>query len=87
MQRICLRREGRDVAISLTANAFLMHQVRRTIGALVDVGSGRVSVPEFERHLQEARPGSWERTAPARGLCLEAVGYEPPLFTAENEAA
>jgi len=85
MQRICLRREGRAVQVDLTANAFLMHQVRRTVAALVDVGSGRISVTEFDRHLQEARPGSWERTAPARGLCLEAVGYTPPLFAPEQE--
>jgi tRNA pseudouridine38-40 synthase len=84
---VCLRRRGRRIEITMEANAFLMHQVRRTVAALVDVGSGRTSRSELKRHLREARPGSWHRTAPARGLCLESVSYQPALFADEQEDA
>lgn len=83
--RACVGRHGRMIRIELTANAFLMHQVRRTVAALVDVGSGRLPMAEFVRHLHEARPGSYERAAPPHGLCLVSVTYRPPLFTEEQE--
>lgn len=85
IQRVCVGRCGRDLRIDVTANAFLTHQVRRMVAALVDVGSGRLRLAEFERYLREARPGSFERTAPAHGLCLMAVTYRPPLFEGEQE--
>lgn len=78
-------RRDRELTIDIEANAFLMHQMRRTVAALVDVGGGRISVDDFERHLREARPGSYERAAPPYGLCLTAVTYDPPLFERERE--
>jgi tRNA pseudouridine38-40 synthase len=80
IHRVCIRRLERGLAIEIEANAFLMHQVRRTVAALVDIGSGRITIETFARHLREARPGSYERAAPAYGLCLVSVRYEPPLF-------
>jgi tRNA pseudouridine38-40 synthase len=82
---VCIRRNGRRCAIDVEANAFLMHQMRRTVAALVDVGSGRLPVEGFEEHLRLARPGSYERSAPPHGLCLTAVSYDPPLFEQERE--
>lgn len=75
---------GRELSIEVEANAFLMHQMRRTAAALVDVGTGRLSVAGFERHLRQARPGSYERTAPPCGLCLLRVTYDPPLFETDT---
>jgi tRNA pseudouridine38-40 synthase len=82
---VCIRRTGRLCAIDVEANAFLMHQMRRTVGALVDVGSGKLTVEDFEEHLRQARPGSWQRAAPPYGLCLTDVIYNPPLFEQERE--
>jgi tRNA pseudouridine38-40 synthase len=75
-----IRRRGRELTIDIRANAFLMHQVRRTVAALVDVGTGRLGISELGRHLREAQPGSYERTAPSHGLCLMSVRYVPTLF-------
>jgi tRNA pseudouridine38-40 synthase len=75
-----LRRCDRALVFEIEANAFVMHQVRRTIAAIVAVGSGKVSISEFAQHLQEARPGAFEQTAPPYGLCLLEVTYEPPLW-------
>lgn len=85
LRSVEFRCSGRMVEIEFEANAFLMHQVRRTVAALVDVGSGRIPVREFERHLREAQPGSYERAAPPQGLCLLSVIYEPPLFPDQRE--
>jgi tRNA pseudouridine38-40 synthase len=85
MHEVCIVRRGRRLEVEMTANAFLMHQVRRSVAALVDVGSGHVSLAEFTRHLCEARPGSWQHTAPARGLCLDCVVYQPAVFARQQE--
>jgi tRNA pseudouridine38-40 synthase len=85
IRSVCISASGRKLSIEIEANAFLMHQVRRTVAALVDVGSGRLAIMDFERHLHDARPGSYERSAPPYGLCLVRVSYQPPIFEIERE--
>ena len=71
---ICAAR-GR-FTLSFTADAFLQHQVRRMVGAVVEVARAR-STPEALRNtLEAAVPGSAGPTAPARGLTLAAVRYD-----------
>jgi tRNA pseudouridine38-40 synthase len=60
----------------MTANAFLRHQVRRTAGALVEVGLGKLTVLGFRRLLELAEPSSAGPVAPARGLVLVRVDYD-----------
>jgi tRNA pseudouridine38-40 synthase len=63
------------IRYTIEANAFLYRMVRRLVGALVRVGSGQVSLDEFEAALRAA-DGSWpNQTAPAHGLCLVEVTY------------
>jgi tRNA pseudouridine38-40 synthase len=71
--------------IDIEANAFLMQMVRRIVGALVEVGSGKRSREEFEALLREAPPGAAKLVAPARGLCLMKVRYENGLFDDETD--
>ena len=63
------------VRYRIEANAFLYRMVRRIVGALVRVGSGNLSVEEFEAAFRAA-DGTWPNpTAPAHGLCLVEVTY------------
>jgi tRNA pseudouridine38-40 synthase len=60
-----------------TGNGFLRHMVRNLVGTLLLVGSGRITPDEFTailRNRDRARAGA---TAPAHGLLLEQVLYEP----------
>lgn len=67
--------EGREIRYTIAANAFLYRMVRRIVGALVRVGSGQVTLDEFEAAFRAA-DGTWPtQTAPARGLCLTTVTY------------
>jgi tRNA pseudouridine38-40 synthase len=59
----------------ITANAFLYHMVRSLVGSLVLVGSGQLSVDEFEGMLPARDPGLVRLLAPAHGLCLMRVDY------------
>lgn len=67
------------VEFSITANAFLRHQVRNTVGQLLRVGFGRCSVQEFEGLVAHPRRGTAGPAAPGRGLCLTEVRYQPSL--------
>jgi tRNA pseudouridine38-40 synthase len=73
------RREGHVIACDVTANAFLPHQVRRMVGALVQVGRGKMTVDAYAG-LLDAPTSSAGPAAPARGLYLVRVEYAAPLF-------
>lgn len=74
------------VRVEIVGSAFLPHQVRRTVGALVDVGRGRVAPQQFRWWLDEPVSGAAGPTAPAHGLCLMDVSYPWPLFEAAGGA-
>ncbi len=70
-----LSMQGRLLILEMEGNAFLTHQVRRTAGALVEVGLGRMIVEEFRDLVDTPRPGAAGPTLSPAGLCLEAVRY------------
>jgi tRNA pseudouridine38-40 synthase len=71
---VCL--EVDVVIIRMIANAFLPHQVRNTVGALVQVGLGRITIAEFENIIAARQPSLAGPTAPACGLYLNKVYYD-----------
>jgi tRNA pseudouridine38-40 synthase len=83
--RASVCRQGRLLRFDIEANAFLTQMVRRIVGALVEVCSGRRSHEEFEALVREAPPGGAKLVAPARGLCLMKVHYENGLFDDETD--
>lgn len=83
------RRSGLE--IHFFGEGFLRYQVRRMVGALLEVGRGRMGVAQFNDLLDSPTPGTPIPTAPARGLCLERVYYRasaklaPPAPFADSE--
>jgi tRNA pseudouridine38-40 synthase len=71
--------DGDMIVFSITANAFLPHQVRNTIGSLIKVGQGKMTVEEFENIVKAAKPGLAGPAAPSSGLCLVRVNYPVPF--------
>jgi tRNA pseudouridine38-40 synthase len=67
------RRGGVD--FHFLGDGFLRYQVRRMVGALLDVGRGRMTESDFLELLSRPRPGAPIHTAPARGLTLQRVLY------------
>jgi tRNA pseudouridine38-40 synthase len=74
--RCDIARQDDLITTEIEANAFLRHQVRRTVGALAQVGSGKLSVGGFRSLLRAAEPATAGPVAPAHGLCLIRVAYE-----------
>jgi tRNA pseudouridine38-40 synthase len=67
------RRDGFDV--EFVGSGFLRYQVRRMVGAVLEVGSGRRLLRDLRRLIEQPQPGARIQTAPAAGLCLERVYY------------
>jgi len=68
--------QGCALLFDIEADAFLPQMVRRLVGALLQVGRGMLEVEEFDRLLNEARPGTLGPTAQPHGLCLRRVWYD-----------
>jgi tRNA pseudouridine38-40 synthase len=68
------------VAVEMEAKSFLPHQVRRTVGPLVEVGLGRMTEEALVELLEAARPASAGPAAPAWGLYLVRVAYDGLVF-------
>lgn len=68
-------REGELVFLDIVADSFLPKQVRSTVGSLVKVGLGKLTIEEFNGIIQEKKPGLAAPVAPAHGLCLVRVNY------------
>jgi tRNA pseudouridine38-40 synthase len=67
------------VVFSVIANSFLPHQVRNTVGTLIRVGLGKISLKDFRTIMEEKKPGLAGLTVPAKGLFLMQVNYPRPL--------
>ncbi len=76
---------GNYYIFSFTANAFLQHQVRNMIGALVYVGKGS-HAPEYIKTLLEARDRTISPpTFSPNGLYLTGVGYDQKFALPESD--
>jgi tRNA pseudouridine38-40 synthase len=74
-----LERKGDLVIFNMTAKSFLPHQVRNTVGSLIRVGQGKISIDDFKRIMEAKKPGLAGPTVPAQGLYLVKVNYPQPL--------
>jgi len=77
MYSVGIRRCYDEVLIDVRGDGFLYNQVRNMVGTLVEIGRGhwepeRVSLILESRDRTQAGP-----TAPAHGLCLQWVEYDP----------
>jgi len=69
----CAAREGDRLIYRVRGSGFLKHMVRNIVGVLLETGKGNVA--NLDAHLNSAIPPG--PTAPARGLFLVNVEYEP----------
>jgi tRNA pseudouridine38-40 synthase len=70
-------REGEEVRLAFAARSFLHRQVRSMAGSLVEVGVGRWTPQDLAMALDARDRRACGPVAPADGLYLVAVGYEP----------
>lgn len=66
---------GKQLEFTITGDGFLYRMVRNIVGALVKVGSGKITPEEFQIIMLSKDRSSFGGSAPARGLYLMQVRY------------
>ncbi|MBI3516756.1 MAG: tRNA pseudouridine(38-40) synthase TruA [Proteobacteria bacterium] len=77
LSRIAVARDGDAVLIEAAAPSFLHHQVRNIAGTLLLVGLGKWTADDVSDALAARNRARGGETAPAHGLYLMAVRYDP----------
>jgi len=77
--QVGVRKQQGMVIFNIKANSFLPHQVRNTVGTLIRIGQGKMTLDEFNSIINARKAGSAGPAAPACGLCLMRVNYPKPL--------
>ena len=80
VDRIHIESDGSLLKIDVEGNAFLPHQVRRMAGALLDVGTGRLTVNDVAKQISMADDAPPAQALPPNGLCLIRVKYPHNSF-------
>ncbi|MDL1913109.1 MAG: tRNA pseudouridine(38-40) synthase TruA [Bergeyella sp.] len=70
-----LRREA-EVVFTIKADRFLRNMVRAIVGTMVEVGTGKKTVPDFKTIIERKNRFLAGPSAPAKGLFLVDVGYD-----------
>jgi tRNA pseudouridine38-40 synthase len=72
-------RKGDKIIFRIVADSFLPHQVRNTVGLLIRVGLGKVSLNEFKKIMEIEKSGVAGPAALPQGLYLMKVNYPADL--------
>ena len=80
IESIVWTRQGNLLTMEITADAFLPHLVRNVVGVALRVGSGRMRREEVVELLVSRDRRLGPAPAPASGLCLVGVRYDPAWF-------
>jgi len=68
--------EKNQLTFHITANRFLRNMVRAIVGTLLDVGNGKITVPEFEQIILSKNRSEAGLSVPAKGLFLTKINYD-----------
>jgi len=79
LDSLTVERQGDHLIINAAARSFLHHQVRNMVGSLKLVGQGRWPEAAMGQVLAAKSRAAAGPTAPACGLYLVSIGYDPPL--------
>jgi tRNA pseudouridine38-40 synthase len=70
---------------TITANRFLRGMVRSIVGTLLDVGTGKTSLKQFQSIIHSHDRKKAGPNVPAQGLYLEKVKYPSAIFVKESQ--
>ncbi|WP_242921469.1 tRNA pseudouridine(38-40) synthase TruA [Pontibacter liquoris] len=74
------QQQGEELVFTIRANRFLRGMVRLVVGTLVDVGKGKLTVPQFEQIVASQDRSQASGAAPSEGLYLARVEYPEQLL-------
>jgi len=74
------KEEKNELEFTITANRFLRGMVRAIVGTLLDVGSGKTSLKEFQAIIHSRNRRKAGANVPPYGLYLTKVKYPGSIF-------
>jgi tRNA pseudouridine38-40 synthase len=86
VKRAHWREEGDMLLFDITANRFLRGMVRSIVGTLIDVGSGKTSIGDFQRIIESRDRKEAGANVPPHGLYLTKIKYPAAVFAKEDDA-
>ncbi len=78
------REEGQMLEFTISANRFLRGMVRSIVGTLLDVGTGKTSLKEFQAIINSRDRKKAGANVPPQGLYLTRVKYPARIFVKEQ---
>jgi len=69
--------KNEEITFSVRGKSFLRYMVRNMVGTLIDVGKGKIKADEIPAIFAAKDRRRAGQTAPAKGLTLVRVDYEP----------
>ena len=79
------QQQGPELVFTIRANRFLRGMVRLVVGTLLDVGTGKITVADFQAILASQDRRQSSGAAPAPGLFLSQVAYPDGYFALQRE--
>jgi tRNA pseudouridine38-40 synthase len=80
VKKVRWNQKGELLVFTITANRFLRGMVRAIVGTLLDVGTGKISLREFQEIIDAKDRKKAGMNVPADGLYLISVKYPKKLF-------
>ena len=78
-----VRDETNKLTFTIRSDRFLRNMIRAIVGAMVDVGRGKITAEQFEQMLASQDLSKARGSAPAKGLYLSNITY-PKSIKSQN---
>jgi len=80
LKKASWKEDGEMLIFTITANRFLRGMVRAIVGTLLDVGTGKITLKDFQQILQSRDRKKAGANVPSMGLYLTKVKYPSGVF-------
>ncbi len=74
------KKENHNIVFTIRANRFLRNMVRALVGTMIDVGTGKINMDEFEEIIKSGSRTQAGTSVPANGLHLAKIEYPAEIF-------
>jgi len=74
----------KEIVFTIKADRFLRNMVRSIVGTMVEIGYGKMSLPDFEELIKAGDRSGAGQSAPACGLFLSDIEYPEEIFTNQD---
>lgn len=82
--KACWEKENDRLVFTIKADRFLRNMVRAIVGTMVELGTHKIDLEEFEQIILEKNRSAAGASAPAKGLMLTGIEYPEELFVSEG---